>query len=59
MKRAVKRNTLIALLVCMLVSFGALCAMFGLNAKNAVFADTASEYTKPATFEMVDGAQVR
>ena len=59
MKRAVKRNTLIALLVCMLVSFGALCAMFGLNAKNAVFADTASEYTKPATFEMFDGAQVR
>ena len=59
MKRAVKRNTLIALLVCMLVSFGALCAMFGLQVKNAVFADTASEYTKPATFEMFDGAQVR
>lgn len=59
MKRAVKRNTLLALLVCMLVSFGALCAMFGLNAKNAVFADTTSGYTKPATFEMFDGAQVR
>ena len=59
MKRAVKRNTLLALLICMLVSFGALCAAFGLNAKNAVFADTTSRYTKPETFEMFDGAQIR